>query len=185
MIVRIQLILGIAGLSAIITYAWWLHQRVWRLRGDLFIIRDNLWLAMLGRDSVDDPSHRKFRDGINAVIRVAPTLSLFTFLRLVLDIEELHHLARDLDSFNENQTNSATAMPVREARRKMCLRISTYLLSETISGWIILTVFKVFLMSRDLRAVIAYKVEDLFDHDVFVRYNEDLSPVAREPVEAV
>ncbi len=176
----LQLFSGTAGISAIISYTWWLHQRVWKFRGELFAIRDMLWSTMLDRGELDDPSHRKFREGINAVIRVAPTLSLFTFFRLLLDVEEFRHITGGPAPYDQLQTVKNTAAPVVEARQLMCARVASYLVAETISGWGLLAVFKVFRMSHDFQKVTAYKVEEMFDQQVFERYNEDMSPISRE-----
>ena len=72
-----------ALLSTVISYAWWIHLRVWLLRQDLFNIRDRLWEEVESRGMLQDPSYRETRDGINAMIRIAPLLS-FQFLAGIL-----------------------------------------------------------------------------------------------------
>ena len=179
---RIQLLFGMAGLSAVITYAWWLRQRVWRLRGDLFVIRDEFWTEMAELGLLDDPSHRKFRDGINAVIRVAPALSILTMFRLVIDVDELRHIGYDPEHFLDHQVQQDTAPKVLQARWRMCCRIASYLIVETLSGWIFFVFFKLAVMRRGLRDHIARKIEELFDNGVFDQYNSDLSPIHREHI---
>ncbi len=181
MILRIQLILAIAGMSAIIAYAWWLHQRVWKLRSDLFSIRDDLWTTMLERGELDEPSHRKFRDGINAMIRVAPMLSLFTFIRLVLNIEEV----QDLSKLRISSEEEGIAAPVLNARNIMFARVARYLLLETISGLTLVAILLAFDLARDFQKAVARRVEWLFDLHVFERYNQDMSPIGREAVEVM
>src|SRR5437016_4841231 len=70
-------------LSLAITYAWWVRFRVWILREDLFEIREDLWHAMRNSGRLDDAAYRETRSSINALIRMAPWLSLAMMFRIL------------------------------------------------------------------------------------------------------
>jgi hypothetical protein len=80
----LQLTLGLLLLSACVGYAMWVRVRVWRFRQDLFEIRDRLWDQMRSRGELSHPAHREARNAINALIRLAPALSLVSFLILLI-----------------------------------------------------------------------------------------------------
>src|SRR4051812_41746641 len=84
---HIQLFLAILGLSAVFTYVWWMKFRVWRFREDLFLIRDTIWDRAREANELHLEAYREFREGINAVIRLAPMLSIFTLLHLIFALE--------------------------------------------------------------------------------------------------
>jgi len=81
---EIQLVLFSTLLSLAIAYAWWVRFRVWMLREDLFSIRDQLWDTMLEEGTLDDPEHRRVRDEINALIRIAPLFSVWTVIGIII-----------------------------------------------------------------------------------------------------
>jgi hypothetical protein len=132
----IQLILGCFLLSMVVTYAWWSYLRVWFLRQDLFMIRDQLWEAMRTKGTLDLPAHRECRDSINAIIRVAPFLSTLTVFRLFT--VEVQHVAPDIQSMPQE---------VVLARNRVVLRVTRYLLCESLSG-LRVALFLITYMSR-------------------------------------
>ena len=66
------------ALAALVCYARWSRFRVWVLRQDLFALRDEAWDVMRAGGARNHPAHREFREGVNAMIRFAPDLTLFT-----------------------------------------------------------------------------------------------------------
>lgn len=106
-----------------ITYFWWVKFRVWKLREDLFVIRDELWDRARAEGNLDHESHRKFRDVINSLIRIAPILTFFTFFRIIL-VSDGSEEIEQCDPLTE----------VEEARRKVISRLVHYLLRETLVG---------------------------------------------------
>lgn len=127
---EIQIILGSVLISGAITYAWWVRFRVWMLRQDLFTIRDELWDEMRSRHMLDDPAHRQLRDGVNAFIRVAPILSIFTILRTLAEGVKANvlNLAEPADE------------AIKAARSKVVARVSRYILFESLTGLILVLI---------------------------------------------
>src|SRR5205809_877952 len=78
-----ELITWTVLLSLVITYAWWAYFRVWILRQDLFEIRDRLWDTAHEKGLLWNPDYLNTRDGINAMIRLAPWLSLPAMFRIL------------------------------------------------------------------------------------------------------
>src|SRR6266446_6459148 len=79
-----RLLFWCSALALLVCYAWWSRFRVWVLRQDLFAIRDVVWDAMRAQGMLEDPAHREFREGINAMIRFAPDLTFFTVWRILV-----------------------------------------------------------------------------------------------------
>jgi hypothetical protein len=121
---EIQLIIDTTLLSLGIAYAWWVRFRVWILREDLFSIRDKLWDRMRDEGALDDPDHRRVRDEINALIRIAPLFSLLTVFRFILEREK--PVIDDMRNARE---------PIRAARDEVVNRLACYLLFHTLTGW--------------------------------------------------
>jgi hypothetical protein len=126
---ELELIFFSILLSAVLSYAWWIRFRVWMLRQDLFVIRDRLWDSTRSEGGLDDPEHRRVRDSINALIRIAPLLSLWTIVRIFIEGPESKERARPLTGSRAN-----------EALEQAVTRVSCYLLFQTISGLILLTI---------------------------------------------
>src|SRR5688572_25994356 len=80
-----QLIVAVAGLSVVISYAWWVRFRVWILRQDLFAIRDELWDRMHELGLLHHPDHVRTRTELNAMIWGGPYLSFFVAVKLLGD----------------------------------------------------------------------------------------------------
>ncbi|MGO9468808.1 MAG: hypothetical protein ACLQIB_16875 [Isosphaeraceae bacterium] len=124
-----QLIVFTMLLSLTLSYAWWIKFRVWMLRQDLFLIRDRLWDTMRSLGELDDPGHRQVRDHINAAIRLAPLFTVWTVIRIAIEGPQSRPLS-EKPIRNEAQ----------EALDKAVLRISRYLLFETLSGLLFFSV---------------------------------------------
>jgi len=148
----IQLILGCFLLSMVVTYGWWSYLRVWFLRQDLFTIRDELWDAMRAGGTLDLPAHRECRDSINAIIRVAPFLSPLTVFRLFTI--EVHHTEPDI--------RSMPAEVVR-ARNLVVLRVTRYLLCESLTGLRISLFLLTYMSRRVVRDWVNGIVQSIFD----------------------
>src|SRR4051812_11981716 len=78
MILPTRFLLACFGLSLVVSYFLWTWLRLWAYRQDLFAIRDDLWDRMHATGQLDSDEHRDLRDAINALIRLAPYLSLPT-----------------------------------------------------------------------------------------------------------
>ncbi len=116
-----------------ITYFWWVKFRVWRLREDLFVIRDELWDRARAEGNLDHESHRQFRDVINSLIRITPVLTFFTFFRIILVSDS----SQEIPMINQ-------LTEVEEARRKVITRLVRYLLRETLAGFLASIAISVF-----------------------------------------
>ncbi len=172
---EIRFILACGGMSAVITYVFWMRYRVWSFRRDLFSIRDRLWSTMLERGELDDPSHRAFRLGVNALIGIAPMLTPFTLLRLLFDSGRTEALL-DLPISSEG---------VFAARNEVFLRVSRYIINETLTGLAFLTIMRAFRMAQSFRAASKDAIQKLFDTHVFEHLAEAIPSNTSEMARAV
>jgi hypothetical protein len=124
---EIQLVFFVTLLSFVLTYAWWVRFRVWMLREDLFAIRDGLWDAMREQGTLDDPEHRRVRDEINNLIRIAPLFSVWTVISIAIETM----LEKGNFDFLTQRCDSPI---VQKAREAFIRRVSRYLLFEALSG---------------------------------------------------
>ena len=147
----IELILACVGLSLSISYLWWVWWRVWIFRQDLFVIRDRLWDAVRAGGLLDDPAHRECRQDINAMIRLAPVLSLFTFLELFEFVEG-----------ESASRKSVVPEAVTEARTAVYLRTFHFLFLESFSGLAVLAVFATLGLGDMLRKYFYSGMEKFF-----------------------
>jgi hypothetical protein len=138
-----QLLLGVVMLSSGISYACWVKFRVWRLRQDLFSIRDELWDRMRACGDLGEPGHRALREFINSLIRVAPWISPFTVLRAI--VEEIPP--------DSSLTDEESVKLVTDVKKKVIARVATYLFFETLTGWFVLF----FLVPSFLLAMLSIK----------------------------
>lgn len=149
-----EVILGAALVSAGLSYAWWVKLRVWMLRQDLFRIRDEMWDAMRAKGLLDDPAHREARDSINTMIRVASSLSFFSILKLI---------ESGLHAFRKISSDEELPLEVRIARTEAFIRISQYLLYDTLTGLAILCVAYMFGHVALLKSLTDTRVKRIFD----------------------
>jgi hypothetical protein len=149
----LRISLACFGISLVVTYLWWVKIRVWRLRQDLFVIRDELWDAMRIDGSFSDPEYREFREGMNAVIRLAPVLSILTVIGIVLNRDE----------FRPFGSHIARKAPIAKARALAFSRITTYLLFETLTGLVIVGLALVFGLSMAFKKALSRRIEWLID----------------------
>lgn len=121
---EIQVIVGMLLLSAGASYAWWVSLRVWMLRQDLFTIRGELWDAMCEAGTLDDPDHRALRNSLNALIQLAPSLSVLTFLRILVEGAHAPRPIRD----------QPVSFEIRAFQQRAGDRLVRYLTRETLLG---------------------------------------------------
>jgi hypothetical protein len=97
---EIRFVLACFGISLILTYAWWCYFRAWILRVRLFLIRDELWDAMRGKEALDHPEHRQMREVINSLIAAASTMNWLPFLFILITNKDFQtlDLIRNKDS---------------------------------------------------------------------------------------
>jgi len=165
----IELVLAMIGMSAVVTYLCWLRFRIWAFRQDLFSIRDRLWGEMLASGMLNDPAHRELRDGINALIRIAPLLSLITMLHILLK-------RQDIQAVISPQDRPAA---VTMARMFVLGRTAQYLIGETLSGWVLICGFTLLGLAGDLKRFLGEKIGWLLD----VHAIQDMSlRLPRKPV---
>lgn len=126
---RIWLLLCACGLSACITYAWWVVLRVMRLRQDLLTIRDGLFDCATNLHALDDPAYRAARHSMNALVHMASALSLRTMVFLFVNRD------RDGRTFPEPSTPEV-GRAIDTAFNAVSKRIYHYILNETFGGWI-------------------------------------------------
>ena len=141
---EIQVVVFSVLLSVAICYAWWVRFRVWMLRQDIFNIRDELWESMRLSGELDDPSHREMREALNALIRLAPLLSVLTILRVLTD-----------ETYAAVLTTKDVGIAVRTARNRTVIRVTRYLFLETFSGLLAVVIVGavVFFIRRPARFV--------------------------------
>lgn len=123
---ELTLILATAGLAVGVYYAWWIKIRVWLLREDLFVLRDSLWDYAMDHGLLKDERYRRAREGINALIRVAPALSLFTVFHILKEEKR----EPGVPAREEDATIDAA---IEEAVN----RVAHYLFYQTASGFIV------------------------------------------------
>lgn len=146
----IRIVFYASSISSLITYCWWVHFRVWLLRQDLFRIRDALWDEMRRSGQLEHPSHTNLRDGINAVIRLAPYLSMRTIAKfLVTGVEPSRHITQ--------------LKLVKEANDEALMRILRYLFLETLTGLICTGAALAFLSPSLAKKQISEWVSRVFD----------------------
>ena len=156
---------GCTLVSLGVTYAIWSSFRVWSFRQDLFQIRDNLWDRMRACDAFSDPAYQEFRAGVNALIRIAPMLSIFTLIKLLLDRDEMHSLLRDSGHIPE----------IEAARGEIFQRTAQYLLRESLVGLVLTTIALIFGMAGLLKRAVAKRVAWLFDNRIIQALDEHMA----------
>lgn len=164
----LRFVLACSGISLVVTYFWWVKVRVWMFRQDLFRIRDELWDSMVSEGMADDPDYRSFREAINAVIRLAPVLSIVTVLGVVLERDEFRVAIPD----------HPRLAPLVKARNMVFYRVTRYLLLETLSGLSILALLVAFGLGRSFFRAISRRVEWLIDTHEFQGLDRRLAVTA-------
>lgn len=151
----VQLIFFSILLSATISYALWVRWRVWILRQDLFAIRDRLWDSMYAKRALADPDYMACRHDINGMIKVAPALSLFSFLKF-LDMGVHEH---------DPQVSQGEHLPdeVVAARRAVFIRVAKFMLFESLAGLSIAGIALLFGFSGVLRKFLVSRIQKFFD----------------------
>lgn len=64
------------AMSTVVCYAVWVWVRGYFLRQDLFAIRDDLWLAALRHERLDDPAYQSVRSHLHVLLKGGPDMSL-------------------------------------------------------------------------------------------------------------
>ncbi len=119
--------IGLVIASWGIAYAWWVKVRVYRLRDDLFAIRDNLFDEAASLDAFEDEGYRATRATINACIQAAGTLSIPMLVCAYVDASELPPFQRPR---SDNEKLDAAIGPAMDAFHN---RVMRYVVYET--GW--------------------------------------------------
>lgn len=151
----LQLIVFSMILSATVSYALWVRWRVWLLRQDLFSIRDQLWDQMRAKGELDNRDYLDCRSDINGMIKVAPALSLLTFLKFL----EIGVHSQGTESIVVKDI----APEVVDARRMIFYRVVQFMLFESFLGLAVAAIAFVFGLSGSLRRGLASNVQKFFD----------------------
>jgi hypothetical protein len=120
---------AVCVLNVAIAWAWWIKVRVVNLREDLFAIRDHLFdrAAELGR--LDDPAYKACRARMNALLKMASTISVptlgYIFASDPVPTKGIRSDSRELQSAIDETVN-------RAARR-----IARYVFTETATGLLV------------------------------------------------
>jgi hypothetical protein len=142
----VELCFWILILSATITYVFWVRLRIWLLRQDLFNIRDELWQKMRDGGTLNDEHYLATREAFNATIRIAPWLSFIVLGRILFSGVHHRHHGKVLEA-------------VIDARRQAIDRLLKYMLFETATGWLVVSVaslhFVKSMVEKQLRGWIA------------------------------
>ena len=148
----IELILATTGLSLCLSYLWWVRWRVWIFRQDLFRIRDRLWDTARAEGLFSDSSYRECRRDVNAMIRLAPVLSLFTFLKLFAIV--------DADPADQKPI---APKAVREARQAVFMRVFQFIFLESLAGLVVTGLVILFGLKDDLFQSVLNRIERFVD----------------------
>ncbi len=170
-------ILACIGLSLTLTYIWWMRLRVWMFREELFAIRNELWDAMLAKNDLENPAHREFRAGANALIRLAPMLSIFTVLRLVLNEDDTRNLLP--------RQQAVVIEEIEKSRHKLVLRVVRFILFESLSGLLIVLALAVFGLAFAFKRTLEKRIQALLDSHSFQDLDEHWAVVESRSVTSV
>jgi len=141
------LIIGCLLLSLIVTYAAWVRIRVWFLRQDLLVIREDLREAMRIEGQLNYPAYREFLVGIDALIEGAPALSAGVVGRGVRlsTASSASILGEEAEAFMESFLSPEPApLLVRRANVLVAVRLFKYLVFETLTGWVAILRWEIF-----------------------------------------
>ena len=108
---------------------------------------------MRAAGTLNDPAYRECRRDINAMIRLAPILSVFTFLRLF-------EVASSSDAHRQQQE---TLPPIAAARRTVFYRTFQFLFLESLTGLVVCMVAACFGLTELLKNLCLKVIERLFD----------------------
>lgn len=133
---------GMFLVSSAIAYAWWCHVRVIGLRQDLFDIRDEMWDEARALGCFDDPAYRSAREHLNGVATHSSsfTLPVLAFVMANRPPGGYPRLQR-----SENQD---VRQIIDRALTRSSARLASYLVNESLTGWICRTVSVITLVDR-------------------------------------
>lgn len=131
---------GVLLLSVGVSYAWWTKLRVLWLRQDIYDIRDNLFMESARLDRPHDEAAKCARDHLNAIARVASVIS-FPAVITAINIGEAE--IRELPKSENEELNKCIQLSMEKAGN----RIVRYLTRETLTGWIIVILSRVAVMT--------------------------------------
>lgn len=125
----IRLIIGTMGISLIVSYLMWVQIRVYRLRQDIYDIRDQLFDTANLLDCFDDEAYKSARGYLNALTSLAPHLSVALLAHVIASNKTTAH--------NPNSKNAKMQEEIDIAIRWAARRLFQYLSNETASGWLL------------------------------------------------
>lgn len=121
--------IGMMMVSLAVSHAWWCRVRVISLRQDLFDLRDGVFGVAMRLECFQDPAYRDARRHLNAVARIADTISIPTVVYVLLgQIPERERPRSD---------NEHLQAAIDDTLERCALRIQRYLLRETFTGRIV------------------------------------------------
>jgi hypothetical protein len=108
---------------------------------------------MMETGAQEDESFRRFRDNVNALIRLAPSLSVFLFVRLWLSLE---------DSPNREVIPSDNPI-IEQAQRRVASRVAKFILLESVSGWAITIAMKAARLASQFSEAVTRRIQWLLE----------------------
>jgi len=121
-------VLGVAGLSLLITYAWWVRFRVISFRQDIYQLRGVLFDKALSLNALDDPAYRKLREHLNSIATVAEWITIPIVAR---------YLNSGVGPKVLPQSSSPVVQELLDNTIEECAsRLQHYLMFETLTGLI-------------------------------------------------
>ena len=132
----ILIISGSLIASLALSYAWWTHVRIVRLRQDIFDKRDELFDIASRLDRLDDPAYRAARRHLNSAANAAKVIS-FEFLFYVMGQEG------DTENIIPETNNEHLQQAINESLTWCAERIVDSLFTETFVGILLILRFKV------------------------------------------
>jgi hypothetical protein len=147
----IHLFLWSFALSSVISYGWWTILRVRLFRQDLFNIRDRMLFNAEKAPALSAAVYKETREKINAMIRIAPWLSIGLLVHAVLSdrIATIHRA--DYPEF------------IWKARLEVNERMVKYIFSESISGLTMLGIMKLYGLSEKVKTRLSAWADRCFD----------------------
>jgi hypothetical protein len=124
----VEMLIWSGVLTALVCYAWWARIRVWALRQDLLAIRDEAASIMGNKGMLDDVHHLELREAIDAIIRSAPDLTLFTAETILVT----HTSA-------VRESDAPVPPEIAAFSGQVGARLAHYLLFESITGWTVVS----------------------------------------------
>ena len=139
------LTLGMLMVSGAAAYGWWCHVRVIGLRQDLFDIRDDMWDEARQLDCFDDPAYRNTREHLNRIAIHAGSFTLPVLAFVMANRPPGGYVPLPRSEREDVQ------QVLDRALHRSSARLASYIVNESITGWIFNVVSVITLVDRYTR----------------------------------